>query len=482
MPWSGSWILQTMGDVCRVLSFGFWWYWIGHLQMITGVSQTSMELLCVVCWCRHLHVFWTWTNAWEFVIQIWILTVSTLIVYALRSINSNVPATAEATVPSTSNTISSPSLTSPTTTYALLVEWKRYLVVCSILAVLIHLHSSGTVLILVDELEVHWHHHTWLDLFWIMSIFLEPMAIVPQLRLWGCYHHHHHHHHHPNLRYSTMPKAVVWAMGMNAGSTTFYVLAWMVPASLGRTYEPHPLLHLVGFCQWMLYGRFLYVHASQWYRIGVGRIRRKKIRSSTDATSQSPTTLDDDDDEDKAQRGGGGGGGGGAAAATASALAANDNDPERNQDEPSDEYDPFDVMSTKIRTIRHTINYHWYVYGNLWYDWLGVPNHLRFDSATSSTYHRLPFSSDPNNDDNADGYDHDHDSQLELVPTTTMMTDATTATNITARFKAPSMHENNEETNMSHHRDDSEGSLRHIDQRKTTVEATLTLENKEKDR
>lgn len=148
-------------------------------------------------------------------------------------------------------------------------HWKLCVIPCAILATSTHLIGSGLSGFNTTEL------------LWTFSIYLESVAILPQLIVL-----------HKYRLVENLTGKFIFFLGMYR---FFYVLNWIYRTNTEKNYRHHPVVYICGVVQALLYADFFY----QYCRISrfCGFSRGKCLRRSYDAEDGSNMDEDDEDND-----------------------------------------------------------------------------------------------------------------------------------------------------------------------------------------
>ncbi|KDO26147.1 hypothetical protein SPRG_08508 [Saprolegnia parasitica CBS 223.65] len=206
-------IFRMLGDITHVASFVVMLLRLQAGRSASGISLKSQELFFLVCVTRYLDLFTHYVSLYNTTMKLLYLTLTGAIVYLIR--------------------YKEPFKSSYDKSLDSFLHWKFAVLPCAILAIIFN-----------ERFEV-------LEILWTFSIYLEAVAIVPQLILLQ---------RHGEVENLTSNYVVL--LGMYRG---FYLLNWIYRAATESQYHTIWLMFIAGIVQTGLYVDFFYYYAISKY-------------------------------------------------------------------------------------------------------------------------------------------------------------------------------------------------------------------------
>ena len=198
----------------------------------SGISVKTQELFLLVFLTRYLDLFTTFYSLYNSVMKIVYITITAYIVFMIKHREPF-------------KGLYNPDQDS----FAL---WKFAVAPCAFLAFVTHLVGSGI------------SDFSFIELLWTFSIYLEAIAILPQLRV---------------LRqYRLVENLTAKFMFFLGAYRAFYILNWIYRANTERNWRHHFVVYVCGVVQTLLYVDFFY----QYFRICWGCCNGNKSRDDGD--------------------------------------------------------------------------------------------------------------------------------------------------------------------------------------------------------
>jgi ER lumen protein retaining receptor len=205
-------IFRLCGDLLHLASFVILFLKIWSLRSCAGISLKTQYLYAIVFVCRYLDLFWNWISLYLIVMKLVFLGSTFGIIYMMLSPYRKTYNAAEDKFP----------------------LW--YLIIpCALLALVVN------------------HKFTFWEVLWTFSIYLEAVAILPQLLL---------------LQYTGDVDAITYDYIFCLGAyRALYLLNWIYRALTEEGYRQW-IVWISGLIQTALYSDFLYYYLkSKWYGV-----------------------------------------------------------------------------------------------------------------------------------------------------------------------------------------------------------------------
>ena len=214
-------MLKVSAHWCESVDFPIAsWQGITHNGMMTisfyllGISVRTHELFLVVFVTRYLDLFTTFYSLYNSLMKVVYIASTASIVYTIK--------------------FQEPIKSTYDKTQDAFLHWKFGAIPCFVLAFLTHLIGSG-----VSGFSV-------IELLWTFSIYLEAIAILPQLIVLQRY-----------REVENLTGNYIFFMGAYRG---LYILNWIYRANTEKNYRHHWVVYICGVVQTLLYADFFYYY------------------------------------------------------------------------------------------------------------------------------------------------------------------------------------------------------------------------------
>ncbi|KAG5187860.1 ER lumen protein retaining receptor-domain-containing protein [Tribonema minus] len=211
-------IFRLVGDLCHLASILLLLLKLRASKNASGISLKTQELFLAVFVCRYLDLFTTFYSVYNSVMKVLYIALTALIIHMMRA-QSPIRGTYDASQDT-------------------FLHVKYAVAPCAALAALT---------MLVQGFDVR-------DLFWNFSIYLEAIAIVPQLIVLQ--------------RYREVENLTGHYIFFLGAYRALYILNWIYRSFHERGYKHHYVVYFAGIVQTALYVDFFYYYAISKYRGG----------------------------------------------------------------------------------------------------------------------------------------------------------------------------------------------------------------------
>lgn len=184
---------------------------------ILGISVRTHELFLLVFVTRYLDLFTTYYSLYNTVMKMLYIGTSSMIIYAIR--------------------FQQPICSTYDKSQDTFLHWKFAAAPCLVIGVLTHLIGSG-----VKDFNL-------LECLWTFSIYLESIAILPQLIVLQRY-----------REVENLTGNYIFFMG---AYRALYILNWIYRAHTEKNYKHHFLVYFCGVLQTCLYADFFYYYSTR---------------------------------------------------------------------------------------------------------------------------------------------------------------------------------------------------------------------------
>jgi len=207
----GLTVFRFLGDIIHIISIAILILKMRRQKSCAGLSLRTQEAFAIAYTCRYLDLLWSWTGTWNFCMKVLLLWGSWWLVWAMRT-------RYRGTYNREYDTFRPLFLYAP----------------CAVLALLIH------------------KAFTPFELLWAFSLYVEAVAILPQLFLLQ-----------RTGEHEAFTLDYIAALG---AYRAFYLLNWIWRAFTESSYGGEWIVWLAGLVQTGLYCDFFYYYAkSRWY-------------------------------------------------------------------------------------------------------------------------------------------------------------------------------------------------------------------------
>jgi ER lumen protein retaining receptor len=182
-----------------------------------GISVRSHELFLVVFVTRYLDLFTTYYSIYNSIMKMVYIGTTASIIYTIK-FQEPIKSTYDKSQDS-------------------FLHWKFAAAPCFILASLTHMIGSG-----IADFSV-------MELLWTFSIYLEAVAILPQLIVLQRY-----------REVENLTGNYIFCMGAYRG---LYILNWIYRANTEKNYRHHWVVYVCGVLQTLLYADFFYYYVKR---------------------------------------------------------------------------------------------------------------------------------------------------------------------------------------------------------------------------
>lgn len=183
-------------------------------RMFAGISVRTHELFLLVFVTRYLDLFTTFYSFYNSVMKVLYIASTASIIYTIR--------------------FQEPIKSTYDKAQDTFLHWKFAVAPCVVIALLTHLMGSG-----IRSFDL-------LELLWTFSIYLEAIAILPQLIVLQRY-----------GEVENLTGNYIFFMG---AYRALYILNWIYRAYTEKGYQHHWVVYLCGVLQTMLYVDFFYYY------------------------------------------------------------------------------------------------------------------------------------------------------------------------------------------------------------------------------
>lgn len=191
---------------------------------IAGISVRTHELFLLVFVTRYLDLFFTFYSLYNTLMKIVYIVSTASIVYTIKF---------QEPIKSTYDRAQDSFL-----------HWKFAVAPCGVIAFMTHLIGSG-----ISDFSL-------VELLWTFSIYLEAVAILPQLIVLQRY-----------REVENLTGNYVFFMGAYRG---LYILNWIYRAHTERNYKHHWVVYFCGVLQTLLYADFFYYYVKRYVDTSIG--------------------------------------------------------------------------------------------------------------------------------------------------------------------------------------------------------------------
>mmetsp|Transcript_12810 Transcript_12810/g.40899 ORF Transcript_12810/g.40899 Transcript_12810/m.40899 type:complete len:220 (-) Transcript_12810:11-670(-) len=210
-------VFRLGGDLCHVISFIMLFWRLYRAKSASGISLKTQELYLVVFVTRYLDLFTNHTYLFNTVMKVIYLGAAGTIVYFMR--------------------YKEPYKSTYDETQDTFLHWKYAVLPCAVLALLVN------------------EQFTVMEIIWTFSIYLEAIAIFPQLIVLQRF-----------GEVENITSNYVFFLGAYRG---LYIINWIYRYTTEPHYS-HWIVWLAGAVQTALYADFFYYFAlSKWYGRGI---------------------------------------------------------------------------------------------------------------------------------------------------------------------------------------------------------------------
>ena len=207
-------IFRLTGDMCHQIAIILLIIQLRRSRNARGISVKTQELRLLVFSTRYLDLFTTFYSLYNSVAKVYYLTATATILVMCKTDPIKSVYNAE---------------------HDYFPHWKFAVLPCSLLALTTHIVGSG-----IERFDI-------LELAWTLSIYLESIAILPQLLV---------------LRKYRLVENLTGKFMLLLGSYRFfYILNWIYRSHKEPMYQHHFLVYTCGVIQTLLYADFFYQYA-----------------------------------------------------------------------------------------------------------------------------------------------------------------------------------------------------------------------------
>mmetsp|Transcript_34625 Transcript_34625/g.51674 ORF Transcript_34625/g.51674 Transcript_34625/m.51674 type:complete len:229 (-) Transcript_34625:584-1270(-) len=206
-------IFRLCGDMSHVFSIIVLLLRLRVARNAQGISVRTHELFLLVFVTRYLDLFTTFYSLYNSCMKVLYIVTSAAIIYMIR--------------------FSEPICSTYDKAQDTFLHWKFAVAPCAIVAILTHIFQNGFV---VDILE----------LLWTFSIYLESVAILPQLIVLQRY-----------REVENLTGNYIFFMG---AYRALYIVNWVYRAFNEPFYQHHFVVYFCGVLQTLLYADFFYYY------------------------------------------------------------------------------------------------------------------------------------------------------------------------------------------------------------------------------
>mmetsp|Transcript_13144 Transcript_13144/g.18442 ORF Transcript_13144/g.18442 Transcript_13144/m.18442 type:complete len:214 (-) Transcript_13144:377-1018(-) len=209
-------IFRLCGDMSHVFSIIVLLLRLRVARNAQGISVRTHELFLLVFVTRYLDLFTTFYSLYNSCMKVLYIVTSAAIIYMIR--------------------FSEPICSTYDKAQDTFLHWKFAVAPCAIVAILTHIFQNGFV---VDILE----------LLWTFSIYLESVAILPQLIVLQRY-----------REVENLTGNYIFFMG---AYRALYIVNWVYRAFNEPFYQHHFVVYFCGVLQTLLYADFFYYYVKR---------------------------------------------------------------------------------------------------------------------------------------------------------------------------------------------------------------------------
>lgn len=209
---------RLAGDLCHVLSILVLLLRLKATKNALGISIKTQELYLLVFVCRYLDLFTTFYSLYNSVMKVLYISATAYIIYMVRK--------------------TEPFKTTYEHTHDSFVHWQYAVAPCVVLAVITNFLQGFNLM----------------ELFWVFSIYLEAVAILPQLFVLQRY-----------GEVENLTANYVFLLGIYRA---LYILNWIYRSYHETYYRHNWVVYSCGIVQTCLYVDFFYYYFLSKYRGG----------------------------------------------------------------------------------------------------------------------------------------------------------------------------------------------------------------------
>jgi len=209
-------IFRLIGDMSHLFSIIVLLLRLRVAKNAQGISVRTHELFLVVFVTRYLDLFTNYYSFYNSIMKVIYIGSTASIIYTIR--------------------YQEPIKTTYDKGQDTFLHWKFAVAPCAVIAVITHLVNYGLI---PDKLRMQ-------ELLWTFSIYLESIAILPQLIVLQRY-----------REVENLTGNYIFFMG---AYRAFYILNWIYRAHTEPHYQHHWVVYFCGVLQTLLYADFFYYY------------------------------------------------------------------------------------------------------------------------------------------------------------------------------------------------------------------------------
>jgi len=207
-------IFRLCGDMSHVFSIIVLILRLRVAKNASGISVRTHELFLVVFVTRYLDLFTTYYSLYNSCMKVLYICTTAAIIYMIR--------------------FSEPICSTYDKAQDTFLHWKFAVAPCAVIALITHLIGSG------------FSRFDFMELLWTFSIYLESIAILPQLIVLQRY-----------REVENLTGNYIFFMG---AYRAFYILNWIYRSYHEPMYQHHFVVYFCGVLQTVLYADFFYYY------------------------------------------------------------------------------------------------------------------------------------------------------------------------------------------------------------------------------
>mmetsp|Transcript_28138 Transcript_28138/g.81343 ORF Transcript_28138/g.81343 Transcript_28138/m.81343 type:complete len:304 (+) Transcript_28138:233-1144(+) len=243
-------IYRLTGDMCHQIAIILLIVQLCRSRNARGISIKTQELRLLVFSTRYLDLFTTYYSLYNSVAKVYYLVATTAIIIMCKT---------------------DPIKRIYNADHDYFPHWKLAVLPCSLLALVTHIVGSG-----ISSFDV-------LYFLWTFSIYLESIAILPQLLVLR--------------RYRLVENLTGKIMLLLGLYRFFYILNWIYRAHHELMYQHSPVVYICGTIQTLLYADFFYQYARATRFCGCSRDEARTNNYTSGVLGDDDVMSEDEDDD-----------------------------------------------------------------------------------------------------------------------------------------------------------------------------------------
>ena len=243
-------IFRLTGDMCHQIAIILLILQLSRSRNARGISVKTQELRLLVFGTRYLDLFTTFYSMYNSVAKVYYLVATTAIIIMCKT---------------------DPIKSVYNTDHDYFPHWKFAVLPCAVLALVTHVVGSG-----IARFDI-------MELLWTLSIYLESIAILPQLLV---------------LRKYRLVENLTGKFMLLLGLYRFfYILNWIYRAHHEPMYQHHFVVYICGTIQTLLYADFFYQYARATRFCGCYRDEARTNNYMSGVLDDDDILSEDEDDD-----------------------------------------------------------------------------------------------------------------------------------------------------------------------------------------